>query len=240
MTEPEAHRAWPRRDAGRCPRARRQRRSRSSGSCRPGGRSLDLRLPGLRAVLRTGSPTTSSGCGRAAIWPSAVQFFVFEAPKVLMLLTVVVFGVGIVRSFFTPERTRRILAGKREVAGNVLAGLLGRRDAVLLLLGRAALHRLRDDRGPARRHASPSSSPRPWSTRSPSCSSSVSSAGRWPCSTWAPVSSIAIVGGWVLGRLRLERWVEGWVYEMSPGRAGQRRRARADLGRSGRPGARRR
>ena len=56
---------------------------------------------------------------------SAVQFFVFEVPKVLMLLTVVVFGVGIVRSFFTPERTRRILAGTRESVGNVLAALLG-------------------------------------------------------------------------------------------------------------------
>ena len=56
---------------------------------------------------------------------SAVDFFVFEAPKVLMLLILVVFGVGIVRSFFTPERTRRILAGKRESLGNVLAAVLG-------------------------------------------------------------------------------------------------------------------
>ena len=55
----------------------------------------------------------------------AVEFFVFEVPKVLMLLTLVVFGVGIVRSFFTPERTRMILAGKRESVGNVLAALLG-------------------------------------------------------------------------------------------------------------------
>ena len=42
----------------------------------------------------------------------AVEFFLFETPKVLMLLTLVVFDVGIVRSFVTPERTRRILAGK--------------------------------------------------------------------------------------------------------------------------------
>jgi hypothetical protein len=56
---------------------------------------------------------------------AAVEFFVYEAPKVLMLLTLVVFGVGIVRSFFTPERTRRILSGKRESGGNVLAALLG-------------------------------------------------------------------------------------------------------------------
>ncbi len=56
---------------------------------------------------------------------SAVEFFAFETPKVLLLLLLVVFGVGIVRSFFTPERTRRILAGRRESAGNVLAALLG-------------------------------------------------------------------------------------------------------------------
>jgi len=56
---------------------------------------------------------------------SAVEFFIFEVPKVLMLLALVVFVVGIIRSFFTPERTRKILAGKRESVGNVLAALLG-------------------------------------------------------------------------------------------------------------------
>ncbi len=55
----------------------------------------------------------------------AVYFFLYETPKVLMLLLAVVFGVGIVRSFFTPERTRRALAGRREFAGNILAGGLG-------------------------------------------------------------------------------------------------------------------
>jgi uncharacterized membrane protein YraQ (UPF0718 family) len=52
-----------------------------------------------------------------------VEFFVFESPKVLMLLVLIV--VGVVRSFFTPERSRDILAGKREPVGNVLAALLG-------------------------------------------------------------------------------------------------------------------
>lgn len=56
---------------------------------------------------------------------SAVEFFIFEVPKVLMLLVVVVYGVGIVRTFFTPERTRSLLAGKKESLGNVLAALLG-------------------------------------------------------------------------------------------------------------------
>lgn len=56
---------------------------------------------------------------------SSVAFFIYEVPKVLMLLLLVVFGVGIVRSFFTPERTRQILAGKREFIGNILAACLG-------------------------------------------------------------------------------------------------------------------
>jgi uncharacterized membrane protein YraQ (UPF0718 family) len=56
---------------------------------------------------------------------TSVEFFLYDTPKVLLLLALVVFGVGIVRSFFTPERTRRVLAGKSEAVGNVLAALLG-------------------------------------------------------------------------------------------------------------------
>jgi uncharacterized protein len=56
---------------------------------------------------------------------STVEFFIFEVPKVLLLLVLIVFFVGMIRSYFTPERTRRILAGNRESAGHVLAALLG-------------------------------------------------------------------------------------------------------------------
>jgi uncharacterized membrane protein YraQ (UPF0718 family) len=56
---------------------------------------------------------------------STVEFFIFEVPKVLLLLTLIVFVIGIIRSFFTPEKTRRILAGNRESVGHALAGLLG-------------------------------------------------------------------------------------------------------------------
>jgi uncharacterized protein len=65
------------------------------------------------------------GAPRGSHWGGTVEFFLFESPKVLLLLTLVVFAVGIVRTFFTPERTRRILSGKREITGNVLAALLG-------------------------------------------------------------------------------------------------------------------
>ncbi len=55
----------------------------------------------------------------------AVRFFVYEVPKVLLLLALVVFVVGIIRSYFSPERTRAILEGKPLLAGNVLASALG-------------------------------------------------------------------------------------------------------------------
>jgi uncharacterized membrane protein YraQ (UPF0718 family) len=56
---------------------------------------------------------------------SALHFFLFETPKVLLLLTLVVFGVGIVRSYFSPEKTRKILENKPLLLGNVLASMLG-------------------------------------------------------------------------------------------------------------------
>jgi len=56
---------------------------------------------------------------------AAVEFFIYDTPKVLMLLTVVVFGVGIVNTFFTAERTRSILAGKRSLPATCLRPFWG-------------------------------------------------------------------------------------------------------------------
>ncbi len=55
----------------------------------------------------------------------SVRFFIFEVPKVLMLLVLIIFGVGIIRTFFTPEKTRRALEGKSLFTGNVMASVLG-------------------------------------------------------------------------------------------------------------------
>lgn len=55
----------------------------------------------------------------------AITFFVYEVPKVLLLLVLIVFVVGIVRSYFSPEKTRKMLGGKSRFTGNSLAGLLG-------------------------------------------------------------------------------------------------------------------
>ena len=73
----------------------------------------------------------------------AVSFFFLDIPKVFMLLVLVVFGVGILRSFFTPERTRGILAGKREISRGCHGRGVGGSNPLLLLFRSAAVHRLR-------------------------------------------------------------------------------------------------
>ena len=55
----------------------------------------------------------------------ALNFFIYDSIKIFMLLSVIIFLVAIIRSFFPPERTRRILSHKREYVGNGMAGLLG-------------------------------------------------------------------------------------------------------------------
>ncbi|MBU1743373.1 MAG: hypothetical protein KJ649_00525 [Proteobacteria bacterium] len=55
----------------------------------------------------------------------AVRFFIFEVPKVLLLLTAIVFVVGIIRSYFSPEKTRKALEGKPLFLGNIMASSLG-------------------------------------------------------------------------------------------------------------------
>lgn len=55
----------------------------------------------------------------------ALQFFLYDTPKVLMLLVGVVFLMGIVHTFVSPERTRALLAGRRLGVGNAAAAGLG-------------------------------------------------------------------------------------------------------------------
>ena len=55
----------------------------------------------------------------------ALQFFLYDAPKVLLLLAGVVFVMGMINSYFTPERTRVLLSGRHEGVGNVMAATLG-------------------------------------------------------------------------------------------------------------------
>jgi uncharacterized protein len=55
----------------------------------------------------------------------AIAFFLYDVPKILLLLSGMIFLISILRTFFSPERTRALLGGKRQGIGNVLASLLG-------------------------------------------------------------------------------------------------------------------
>lgn len=149
-----------------------------------------------------------------------VEFFVFESPKVLMLLVLVVFGVGIVRSFFTPERTRRILSGKRESTGNVLAALLGivtpfcSCSAVPLFIGFVTT-------------GVPLGVTFSFLVSSPMVNE-VALVLLFGLFGWKVAAiymgmglAIAIVSGGIIGRLRMEKHVEDWVFETKTGEAGQ-------------------
>lgn len=55
----------------------------------------------------------------------ALNFFIYDTIKIFLLLCTIIFVVAIIRSSFPPERTKRILSHKREYVGNVIAALLG-------------------------------------------------------------------------------------------------------------------
>jgi uncharacterized membrane protein YraQ (UPF0718 family) len=55
----------------------------------------------------------------------AVNFFIYDTIKILLMLTAIIFIVSVVRSFFPPEKVKKILATKAEFVGNILASLLG-------------------------------------------------------------------------------------------------------------------
>ena len=66
-----------------------------------------------------------AGMSRESRLGEAFSFFIYEVPKVLLLLTGVVFVMGVVHTFVSPERTRAMLSGRRTGVGNVMAACLG-------------------------------------------------------------------------------------------------------------------
>lgn len=150
---------------------------------------------------------------------SAVEFFLYDVPKILLLLTLIVFLVGIVRSYFSPERTRKLLGGKREGIGNVLGAGLGvvtpfcSCSAVPLFLGFVE-------------SGVPLGVTFSFLIAAPMVNE-VALVLLFGLFGWqvgglylATGLLIAVLAGWVIGRLRLERWVEEWVYEVKVGDAG--------------------
>mgnify|MGYP005841439225 CR=1 FL=1 len=150
----------------------------------------------------------------------AIAFFVYDVPKVLLLLTLIVFVTGVLRSWFSPEKTRAILAGNREILGYPLAALLGVMtpfcscSSVPLFIGFVSA-------------GIPLGVTFSFLIAGPM----VGPVGLgllfglvgWKIALLYLVFgfTIATVAGWVMGRMRLERYLQDWVRDLNAGAAGE-------------------
>jgi len=143
----------------------------------------------------------------------ALQFFLYDTPKVLLLLTAVVFVMGMINTYFTPERTRALLAGRTEGAANVMAASLGivtpfcSCSAVPLFIGFVQA-------------GVPLGVTFSFLISAPMVNE-VALALLFGLFGWKIAAlylglglTVAIVAGWVIGRLKMERYLEDWVRDM--------------------------
>ncbi len=151
---------------------------------------------------------------------SSVAFFLYDVPKVLMLLLLVVFGIGMLRSFFTPERTRGILAGKKEFVGNIMAACLGivtpfcSCSACPLFIGFVEA-------------GVPLGVTFSFLIAAPMINE-IAIVLLYGMFGWKVTALyvgtgllVAIVAGWVIGRLRMERFIEDWVFDVKMAQASE-------------------
>ncbi len=143
----------------------------------------------------------------------ALQFFFYDTPKVLLLLTAVVFVMGMINSYFTPERTRALLAGRSEGVANVMAASLGivtpfcSCSAVPLFIGFVQA-------------GVPLGVTFSFLISAPMVNE-VALALLFGLFGWKIAAlylglglAVAIVAGWVIGRLKMEAHLEDWVRDM--------------------------
>ncbi len=146
----------------------------------------------------------------------ALDFFIYDTLKISLLLTVIIFIVAIIRSSFPPEKTKRILSHEREYIGNVLAALLGivtpfcSCSAVPLFIGFVE-------------SGVPLGVTFSFLISSPMVNE-VALIMLWGLFGWRIAVVyigtgllVAIVAGIVIGRLKMERYVQDYVWEMQVG-----------------------
>jgi len=150
----------------------------------------------------------------------ALAFFVYDAPKVIMLLALIVFAMGVVRSFFSPEKTRALLSGKAEGVGNVMAASLGivtpfcSCSAVPLFIGFVSA-------------GVPLGVTFSFLIAAPMVNE-VALILLFGLLGWKVAIiylsfglGIAVVAGWVIGRFHLEGWLQDWVKDIHMGSAAE-------------------
>jgi uncharacterized protein len=159
------------------------------------------------------------GMKQGAHFTEALRFFIFEFPKVMLLLILIIFFVGIIRTFFTPEKTRKALEGKKTFTGNIMASTLGivtpfcSCSAIPLFLGFVE-------------SGVPLGVTFSFLIAAPMINE-VAVVLLYGMFGWKVALiyvstglAIAIVAGWIIGLLKLEKWVEPWVYETHLGNDG--------------------
>lgn len=150
---------------------------------------------------------------RASHLGGALQFFLYDTPKVLLLLTGIVFVMGMINSYFTPERTRALLAGRTEDVANVMAASLGvvtpfcSCSAVPLFIGFVQA-------------GVPLGVTVSYLIAAPMVNE-VALTLLFGLFGWKIALlylglglSVAIVAGWIIGRLKMEAYLEDWVRDM--------------------------
>ena len=146
----------------------------------------------------------------------AIAFFFYDVPKVMLLLTLIVFAMGVVRTWFSPEKTRALLSGKREGAGNVMSAGLGvvtpfcSCSAVPLFIGFVSA-------------GVPLGITFSFLIAAPMVNE-VALVLLFGLVGWKVAATylafglfIAIVAGWIIGRLHLEGWLQDWVRDIHSG-----------------------
>jgi len=146
----------------------------------------------------------------------ALAFFIYDTPKVLLLLALVVFAMGVVRSFFSPEKTRAFLAGRAEGVGNVAAAGLGiltpfcSCSAIPLFIGFVSA-------------GVPLGVTFSFLIAAPMVNE-VALGLLFALVGWKVALTylafglfIAIIGGFIIGRMKLEGWLEPWMHEIRAG-----------------------
>jgi len=143
----------------------------------------------------------------------ALEFFIYDTIKIFILLSVIIFAVSVIRSYFPPERTKNILSHKREFIGNILAALLGivtpfcSCSAVPLFIGFVEA-------------GVPLGVTFSFLISSPMVNE-VAVVLLWGLFGWKIALIymgtgllVAIIAGMIIGKLKLEKWVEEYVYKI--------------------------
>ncbi len=154
------------------------------------------------------------GLAEGSRWGETLHFFLYDAVKIALLLAGIIFVVAVARTFITLERTRALLGGRREGLGNVVAAGLGVAtpfcscSAVPAFIGFVSA-------------GVPLGVTLSFLIASPMVNE-VAVVLLYGLFGWQVAAlyagaglALAVVAGFVLGRLRLEGWVEPFVYDLA-------------------------